>query len=218
MSLFRSEHVWSKRLHLEQNSSPVQKVEGQVWNDIQQKCVQSVINGVTGSSIVVPSVNITPVTATNPSTEADLQTYAIPAGAMNVVGKTIEFASYGTFTTAGGQTPTLRLRAYIGTIAILDYTSAASTASSTTFPWNINGLITTSAVGASGTVEAHGIFRITVGASIAGAATAFNDQISAASSAIDLTAAQTFKLTALLSSANAGNNVISRHQVIKLAN
>lgn len=216
--LFRSEHVWSKRLHLEQNSSPVQKVEGQVWNDIQQKCVQSVINGVTGSSLVVPSVNITAVTATNPSAEADLQTFALPAGSLNVIGKMLRFESAGNYTTAAGQTPTIRYRAYIGSVAVLDFTSAATTASATTIPWKVRGNIICSAVGASGTVEAHGSLFFTLGTTAGADSAHYQDVVVAASSAIDLTAAQTFKLTALASSSNAGNIVISRSQVLELAN
>lgn len=215
---FRSEHVWSKRLHIEQNSSPVQKVEGHFWNDIQQKCLQSNINGLTASLLQVPSVNITPVTATDPNAEANLQTFALPAGVLNVVGKVLRFSTAGNYTTAGGQTPTIRIRAYLGSVAVIDMISAATTAAATTMPWKAEGIIVCSAVGASGTVEAHGSLFLTLGTTAAAAGAVYHDVVTAASSAIDLSAAQTFKLTALMSSSNAGNSVISRSQVLELAN
>lgn len=195
---------------------------GTVWNDVSGGGLQLIPSySITGAGIVSsPAPNITAVTATNPSAEANLMTLpTFPAGSINLIGKTLYFWAQGKYTTAGAQTPTLRIRAYYGSVAILDFTSAATTAS-VTKTWNVEGFIVTSATGASGTVQASGIFNVELGAGAAGsvAETSYNDAITAASSAIDLTAAEQFKLTALFSSSNAGNSVVQQLLVAEVAN
>ena len=169
--------------------------------------------------MTVPVTNITPVTATNPSAQADLMTFTFPTGALNSLNRTIYFWGAGAYTTASGQTPTFRLRASLGGVTILDFTSGATTAS-VTKTWNAEGYIVVSATGATGTVEAHGIFNVELGAGAAGsvAETSYNDAVVAASSSIDLTASNILKLTALFSSSNAGNSITQRQFIAELGN
>jgi len=221
LSTFRFEKSTMGQARFEQVPAPsaFQLAEGHFWNDATQKNILTQINGQAGSLVQGINVNITPVTATNPSSAADLMTLTLPAGYANVLGKTLYLWGAGNYTTAGGQTPTFRLRVLLGGVAVLSFTSTATTAS-VTKTWNIEGFITTSATGATGTVEAHGIFNIELGSGAAGsvAESSFNDAVTAASSAIDLTAADVLKLDCLFSSSNASNSISQRQLVLQVIN
>ena len=221
MSTVRFEKVFAGQSCFEQVPSPgvFQLREGHFWNDVTQKNILTQINGQAGSLVQAINVNVTPVTATNPSAAADLMTMTLPAGFANILGKTLYVWGSGNYTTAGGQTPTFRLRLLLGGVAILSFTSSATTAS-VTKTWNAEGFITTSLVGSSGTVEAHGIFNVELGAGAAGsvAESSFNDAVVAASSAIDLTAADVLKMDCLFSSSNASNSIVQRQLIVQVMN
>jgi len=193
--------------------------EGHFWNDAIQKNILTQINGQAGSLVQGINTNITPVTATNPSAAADLMTMTLPAGYANILGKNLYVWGAGSYTTTGGQTPTFRLRVLLGGVVVLSFTSTATTAS-VTKTWNIEGFITTSATGATGTVEAHGLFNIELGGGAAGsvAESSFNDAVVAASSAIDLTAADVLKMDCLFSSSNASNSISQRQLIVQVVN
>jgi hypothetical protein len=221
MSSFRFNDTASGQALFEQVPSPgVFKLkEGHFWNDVTQKNILTQLNGQAGSLVQAINVNNTPVTATNPSSAADLMTLALPAGYTSITGKTLYVWGSGSYTTAGGQTPTFTLVLKIGTLSLLTLVTAATTAS-VTKTWNIEGFITTVTAGAAGTYEAHGLLGIELGGGAAGsvAATGINDAIVAVSSTLDLTAAQTLKLTGLFSSSNAGNNIVQRQMVVQVLN
>lgn len=180
------------------------------------------LNNAQQGIILAPAVNVTPVTATNPSSAANLMAYgALPAKAFNVVGKTLYLWGAGTYTTASAQTPTFNLTVVEtnSAVTLLTFTSTATTAS-VTKTWNFEAFLTVQAAGATGKFESHGIFDVELGAGAAGsvAETSFNDANSAVSSSVDLTAALTFQVQCLFSSSNAGNSIVQRQLVVEVLN
>lgn len=222
MSTFRFAENATGVAIFEQVPSPgkLRLKEGHVWNDATQKNILTQINGQAGSLVQGILVNNTPVTATNPSTAANLQSIALPAGYLNVAGKTLYIWASGAYTTAGGQTPTLNIAINIGALTnVLTWTSTATTAA-VTKTWNFEAFISTVTAGTSGTFEAHGLLNVELGAGAAGsvAESSFNDAIVAVSGTLDLTAANTFQIQTTLSTSNAGNNVVGRQAIIQVLN
>jgi hypothetical protein len=84
-------------------------------------------------------------------------------------------------------------------------TTSASQAA-TNNPWNLNIKVATVSSGASGTLIAHGPLAIDLGALSTAADSIFNDQNTAASSAINLTGALYVDFTVATSAGNAGNS------------
>ena len=162
--------------------------------------------------------NMTAVTATNPSAEAQLMELTLTSAALNATNRKAMVHGSGRYTTAAGQTPTLRYRVYLCTVSgcgsgtvltLMDHTTAATTAS-TTNSWKIDGVIGVVGSGATGTVESKWVQLVQLGAAGPLSPEQRLDQNNAASSAIDLTGVLYVRFTVLASSANAGNNVIQR--------
>lgn len=223
MSLFRDESPIHGALILDPYKAVTGTsngvVPGSIWYDSATSSFQTQLPVGQSALVSAAVTNITPVTATNPSSQADLMTFTFPAGSLNALNRTIYFWGAGNYTTAGAQTPTFRLRASLGGVTVLDFTSGATTAS-VTKTWNVEGYIIVSATGATGTVEAHGIFNVELGAGAAGsvAETSYNDAVIAASSSIDFTAADILKLTCLFSSSNGGNSIVQRQFIAEIGN
>lgn len=218
MSLFRGENPTLGRFRLDQVGAPQIVTEGDIWNDATLKSMQAKINGLQGALSLTAATNVTPVTATNPNPVANLMSYAVPAGALNASGKGLYIFGSGLYTTAAAQTPTIAIAVKLGSVTLLTFTSTATTASQTNFPWNFEAFLVVNATGATGTLECHGSMNILLGASATGAISGFNDVTTAVSSTLDLTAAQTLQVTALMSSSNAGNSVAQRSLVVQTLN
>lgn len=220
MSLFRAEQPVLSKLRLDQSGAPAgaNLAEGDVWNDITAKAILGQVNNIKGAVSFTATVNVTPVTATNPNPNGNLMSYPIGAGGLNVLGKGLYVWCAGLYTTAAVQTPTVTISVKIGSVTVLSTVSQATTAAQTNFPWNLECFINTAAIGATGTVEAHGILDILLGASATAPVSAYNDANTAVSSAIDLTAAQTLQVVGAMSSANAGNSIVQRQLYIATLN
>lgn len=197
---------------------------GALWYDATLNSFQLVQDNAQGgipSSPAALSIAAA-VTNTNATSATALMTYAFLPGSLNVVGKTLDIYAAGTYTTDGGTGRTITFAVTLGdgtnTRTIATYTTGATTASQTKFPWNYDATIITQAVGSSGTVYGHGILNITLGSSIGGALTSYNDQNNAASSALDLTKTITLTLTQLYSGSNAGNIFVEDTLALMLAN
>jgi hypothetical protein len=163
--------------------------------------------------------SITPVTVSaNVSTAQNLMSFSVPAGSMNKLLKSLRIFGRGLYTTAGAQTPTLTVAITIGGVSVLSFVSTATTASQTNLPWEFEAWITTSLVGSSGTVEAHGQMQIKLGSGASGASTDFLDTNTAASSAINLTNANTLQVTITSSTASASNSFTQRQMIAELMN
>jgi hypothetical protein len=132
---------------------------------------------------------------TTVTTAQTLGSVVLPAGLMNVAGRTLNFCASGTYTTTGGQTPAITLSAKVAAVTPVSVVSAAVTASAATMPWRFCGSITTAAIGATGTDEAHAALNINLGAGAAAAAVStYLDTNTAVSSTYDHTAANTLAI------------------------
>lgn len=195
---------------------------GSIWFDDGSRSFQSRVGGNPGRTqaglVVAVPANVTVVTASNPSSAADLMSFTMPAGVLNAVGKTVEFWGAGRYTTAAAQTPTVRIRLLYGATALTSWTSAATTASSSNIPWNVQGFVTVQTKGSAGKMEAHGKLSIVLGTTAGANSTNHNDTNVVTVDSLDLTAATAFKLDVLMSSGDAGNSVAQRQFVIKLIN
>ncbi len=153
--------------------------------------------GVGSNNVMVfpPFANVGSISAATPTPLADVN---LPAGFLNYVGRTIRISGTAAITTnsaTGTLTINLLLYSVYGVTSITPFTVACpSTAmGSAVVNCEFNCLMNTTAVGATGTLEAHG----TVAFSLAGTAvgTLAMDFIHAASSTVDLTKQNTLEVS-----------------------
>jgi len=171
--------------------------------------------GPSGSSAPASS-NLTPVTASaNTTADQTLQEIALSAGVLNTLKAANIFHGSGRFTIAVAQTPTLTFKAKLctvsgcgsGTVVTLATITSGATVAATSNGWNLQLMVGTSAIGATGNLWVHGAPGLTVdiGALPGSAATPYTDLNTAVSANIDLTAALFVDFTAATSTGNAGN-------------
>lgn len=164
--------------------------------------------------------DVTPVTVMG-NTTADQTLMELPLGAgyLNTAGEPFLFNGAGVYTTAALQTPTLTFKVKLCTVSgcgsgtvvtLVSIVSAATLAGNTADPWNFSFLGYTAVTGATGKLEIHGPLAADLGVLPGSAAAVFNDTNTAASSAIDLTAALFVDFTVATSTANAGNSITQR--------
>lgn len=143
----------------------------------------------------------TATTTTASAATATLGVVNVPAGYLNVLGRSIEFCGNG-FATNNNTTGTIALNMTLasvpGVTSITPFTASYTTATTTAVQVPIDFCVTytTAATGTSGTLEAHGWVTTrsaTSGAGVAGQTSV--DNIFAVSSAIDLTKQDQFAIT-----------------------
>lgn len=121
----------------------------------------------------------------------NLATINLPAGYLNTLGKSIELCGNGfatTNSTTGTMTLATKLASLVGTTSITPFTAVSGTTTgSATVPFNFCETWTTSATGATGTLEAHG--WVTYGLAGTAPGTQAQDIIILPSSTVDLTKA-----------------------------
>ncbi len=144
----------------------------------------------------VHGMNVTPVTVSaDLLTDQSLLSFPIPAGALNTVGRTLRISGAGLYTTRAGQTPVVTVKVKLGSLTLLSWASAATTAAATDMPWNFAIDITTAVVGASGTLEAHGNLVFNLGTTPGVDSNVVPDTNTATIGTIDLATAQTLQIT-----------------------
>lgn len=146
------------------------------------------------------TLKVTPAqtAVTTITTAQTLDTYPIPAGLMNSVGRILRVCFSGVYTSPGTTAPTLTFALKIGSsVTPITITSAAvSTTASTNMPFSGCYNVVTAAIGATGTDEAHGDLKVNVTANTpAAAAAVYLDTNTAVSSTYDHTAANTATLS-----------------------
>lgn len=173
--------------------APTAGVAGDVWVDSTSKALM--VSPLASDPLIVStSLQVLPVqtaitTVSTIQVLNGLTAITVPAGALNVVGKTMRICGQFVFSN-GATAPLITLTLKLGTVAVAAPVSAANANSNSSSPALFCFLVSTSATGASGTVEAHGYLTENTGSAVAGAsALTFPDTTTAASSAIDLTAA-----------------------------
>ena len=158
--------------------------------------------------------NTTPVVLTNPTAATDLMTFTVPTNPngngciINKLGAGFLVYAQGNINLAAASTLVFTVK--LGTVTIATITTASQTNTAVVLNWQLDLDIITSAVGSSGTVEAHGKLFFDSGATLAAAASVFQDSITAASAAIDLTQNPVLEVMANLGSGNASSTVTAR--------
>ena len=123
-------------------------------------------------------------------------------------GKTITFQMYGTIGSI--LTPTLRIKAKLGTVTLIDTTAATLTTITGTNLFSTEGMITCRSTGATGAFIGQGLALYYTGVSgLAGIASP-----STATSAVDTTVAQTFDITVTWGTSSASNTITSTNFVV----
>ncbi|MGH9671446.1 MAG: hypothetical protein ACRD3A_15185 [Terriglobales bacterium] len=169
------------------------------------------------------------VVTANSNTTADqnLMSLSLPAGALNTAGRFAIISGAGLYSTAAGQTPTLTFKVKLCTVSgcgsgtvltLASWTTAATTASASNMPWKVNLWLGTVSTGATGTVEGHGQSTATLGTTAGAAAEVRNDTVTAASSAIDLTAALFLQFTVATSTGSPSNSISQRQGLASAVN
>ena len=178
--------------------------------------------GGSGTSAFADVVNTTVVTATNPTVETNLMEVAIASASLNQIGSNFRYTGAGRYTTVT-VAPTIRFRVYLsatsgsGGVALMDFTTAATTAGVTN-SWLITGDVATTAIGASGTVESKWQLADQLGAASDLNPERHLDQNNVVSAAINLTGNLFVRVTALMSLSNASNTVVQRLGYVSYGN
>jgi len=172
---------------------------------------------VTGLSAQVNTVAVT--ASANSTSEQALQEISLPAGYLNTLNQPFLIHGSGVFSTGTAQTPTLTFKAKLctvsgcgsGTVIQLvgsgGITTSATIALVSNNSWNLNLVAIPNLAGSSGTLVTHGPLAIDLGSLTTSPDTVFNDLTTAASSAIDLTAALFVDFSVQTSTGNTGNAI-----------
>lgn len=168
-------------------------------------------------SIGTISVNITPVAvAANVITDQNLMSYDVPAGLLNVVGKTLRLTLSGLYDIDTALNVDWKVK--LGGVTILTWRPQTPVGVLIDLPWRVQAEITCATTGAAGTVEAHGLIlpenKITAGHQPVPQL----DLNTAASAAIDLTAAATLQITIAFDVASVSNAGKQRSMILELLN
>lgn len=174
-------------------------------------------------------INVTPVTTAGGSvtTDQNMQACTIPAGTLNLVGKTIKIHSAGVYTTAAASSAAMTLEAKLCTISgcatgtvvdLCDITSStlgALTISNDT--WSLDCTSSTQTAGASSAYERSGMLAIDLVVSNVAPDTVFLDSNATAvtSPVIDSTAQLFLQISGAFSAASASNVFTGRSLVVE---
>lgn len=158
----------------------------------------------------------TVVSLTNPTSATDLKTGVVKAGTISQLGEGLDIFAAGTYNVAAASTVVFTIK--FGGVTIATFTTASQTNTAVTLNWNLSLKAIAAVLGTSGTLEVHGSLNFDSGATLAAAASVFNDSITAASSAIDLTQDQTLEIMANFGSGNASSVIAQRMLIAKLIN
>jgi hypothetical protein len=193
----------SAGFNLPAGTAPTAALAGDIYNDSTKKAiVMSNIAAnpltISGTLQVLPAQ--TAITTVSTIQAMNSTAITIPAGALNVVGKMSRICGQFVFSN-GATAPLITLSEKFGAVALAAPVSSANANTNSSSPGLFCFYTTTTATGASGTVESHGYLTENVASAVAGAAAStFPDTVTAVSSAIDLTAAITVTINMTVSS------------------
>ncbi len=166
------------------------------------------------------NVNITQVSVNAASTaDQNLMVYQIPAGLLNVVGRTIRVSCRGNLDEdAGSGAVTIRFKVKLGGVTVLDWTPNTPNVSRTNLPWHIEGLITCATTGATADVEAHGTCGVDDNSSSGSVTSDIGDHNTAVVGGVDLTVNADLQVTVSFSTSLATNVGRQRQMVVEILN
>lgn len=219
MSLFRGERVFPLSVHWQPMSNflGTGMPDGIEWYDASQLTLYAKVNNTQVANYGLAGMNVSPVTATNPSATANLMSIALPANAMNVVGKTIRFHGSGYYNAAGTTSSTLTFNVQLAGTVVATFVSGAITNTAAGLPWTVDGWIVTNAIGASGSVVSDGSFQITLGTAAAGATTTYVN-IPVGNTAVNVQANANVLFTTLSNVNNASYTVTQQIIAVEVGN
>jgi hypothetical protein len=157
-------------LNVPPGTPPTSAVPGDIFNDTTRKNLG--ISGIAGGSPVwlfgcvqtQPQQTSFLLPVGSPSTICSFN--ALDAGILSSVGKRLIVTGSGMFSTALGEVPTLTLKLFLLTKALITITTDAFTASLTDQPFKFHFEVLTQTAGASGVVRATGILHISIAAGV----------------------------------------------------
>lgn len=168
------------------------------------------------------SVNVTPVTLTNPTSATDLMTFTVggpaggPAVSLNAAGKCLQVTAFGVYNLAAASTLVFTIK--LGGATLATFTTASQATTAVTLAWSLQITSITVAPGASGTAECHGYLSFDSGATLAAAASEFLDSNTAVITGINYTGPLLLELMANLGTGNASSTITSRMMQVELYN
>jgi hypothetical protein len=138
------------------------------------------------------------------TTAQNLLSVTLNKGFLNRLARTLLVSGSIIYTSPGTTTPTISIAVKLGSVTLCTITTAAiSSTASTNMPIQFAFQLDVAAIGASGTIEAHGQVSANLSANTAAAAiTTFLDTNTAPSSAVDLTTSLALAVT--IASSGAG--------------
>jgi len=222
MALFKGEALPEvKDISFSRRTAPtVSNPNAIVWLDQ----VQGSLLGVVAQTNVAPELlcyqNTTPVNCTNTANVTTLMTAPININLVNAVGKVLKVHAagyYNTGTPTGGPTALTFVVAMGGT-NVLSYTTAATTNSATTMPWQINGTVDVVNNGVNANVEAHAALAITLGTNANAATTTYLDSNNAVVGTINLQANANVALIVSQAHTDATTSIVQRIMTVTVAN
>lgn len=172
---------------------------------------QELSEGITFAQILSSdSLNtFTAEAAFNAAVPSNVQ-FTIPAGSLNVVGRVLRFAAWGTLASTG--TPTYTLGARLGGLAgtLVGATGAmTATAASVSAAWRLEGEFIVRQAGATGIIAIAGSTGWLVNTTAAAGALTIHGGVSSVTGAvINLTVPQIFVFTAACSASNIANAIL----------
>jgi hypothetical protein len=159
----------------------------------------------------------TAITSVSTITAMNSTTVTVPAGALNVVGKTLRVRGYFVFSN-GATTPAITITLKLGTVTMSAPVSAANANSNSSSPSFFEFTAACATTGATGTMEAHGLLQMdTADATAGNALTTYPSHETAVSSAVDLTSALALTINMTVSSGPVTTATL-RQAVIELLN
>jgi len=178
--------------------------------------------GILVGRLLVPiwtSVNVTPVTVnSNTTSDQDLMSIIIPANTLNSVGRTLRGVIKGVYSTPIASTATIEIKVQLGSLTLLDITTAANAGSVSGNGFRMEFDIVTQTAGSSAKFESSGLLQIDLGAATSTAATVYADANAAVSSTLDSTVNQTLQVTVAFSSASGSNSCTQRQFILNTIN
>lgn len=136
------------------------------------------------------------------TTAQNLFTLPFAGGFLNLVGRRIKVRFTLIYSTTVGNVATISFALKLGSVTLCTITTAATnTAASANLPIQVEFELVVASLGASGTIESHGIVFANIGTAAAAAAAVYLDTNTAVSSAVNLITAETLAVTIAASAA-----------------
>lgn len=169
----------------------VDQVTGYLGVVTQARAIQTMQQAASALSAQSPLTTIT--------TAQTMLTQNFALGELNVLGRTISVTGFVIFTTPAA-TPTVTIAIKLGATTLCTITTAAVAGSQTNAQLQFSFQFTVAAIGAAGSIEAHGQVIAQLAAALGTAIAAYADQNIAVVGSLNLTIAQAMTVTIAASS------------------